>query len=175
MIDFQLIYFKDSAVIIFIIITPFWDLLDILVIRLFLTQFNLLTFCFTFLQVFAVYLAWRYRNQHDPWDLPPRAVFPRRNYLYWMQEETIWVSSEYILNRHIGSSIFIWEQRKRLLESSTKEYLIGAQIEFKILSLCVSTHNSSCYHLKMDYYYSLQFFTCILIVNGKNISKNIVS
>lgn len=44
--------------------------------------FNFIICCSIF-QVVAVYLTWRYRNQYDPYDLPARAVFPHRNYLYW--------------------------------------------------------------------------------------------
>ncbi|EDW80672.2 uncharacterized protein Dwil_GK11444, isoform B [Drosophila willistoni] len=36
---------------------------------------------FSFTEVLAVFLARRYRNQHDPYHLAPRAVFPH-NYLY---------------------------------------------------------------------------------------------
>ncbi|GAB0092437.1 tetraspanin 97e [Sergentomyia squamirostris] len=37
---------------------------------------------FSFTEVLAVFLTWRYRNQHNPDDLPARAVFPQRNYQY---------------------------------------------------------------------------------------------
>lgn len=33
-------------------------------------------------QVVAVYITWRYRNLHDPHDLPARAVFPFSDYQY---------------------------------------------------------------------------------------------
>lgn len=39
-------------------------------------------------QVFAVFLARRYRNLHDPELLPARAIFPQRNYLYWSSNTT---------------------------------------------------------------------------------------
>ncbi|CAO1425443.1 unnamed protein product [Diamesa hyperborea] len=37
---------------------------------------------FSFTEVLAVFIARRFRNQHDPMDLPSRAVFPKSNYQY---------------------------------------------------------------------------------------------
>lgn len=34
---------------------------------------------FSFTEVLAVFLTWRYRNQHNPDDLPARAIFPPRS------------------------------------------------------------------------------------------------
>ncbi|XP_055381052.1 tetraspanin-13 [Condylostylus longicornis] len=36
---------------------------------------------FSFTEVLAVFITWRYRNLHDPYDLPARAIFPH-NYHY---------------------------------------------------------------------------------------------